>query len=115
MKKVITILITLQLLLLSGCHSAREIREAYDEGYAAGYEDGVASVRSASRSLPNDSESNFYYGEPTTDEGYIGNKNSHKFHLPTCSSLPAEKNQVLFDTREEAVEAGYTPCGNCNP
>ena len=47
--------------------------------------------------------------------GYIGNINTHKFHLPTCGSLPAEKNRVFFDTRQEAVDAGYDPCGNCKP
>ena len=46
---------------------------------------------------------------------YIGNKNSKKFHLPTCSTLPAEKNRVFFDSRQEAVDAGYDPCGNCKP
>ena len=56
--------------------------------------------------------------DPTESTGesqvqYIGNKNSKKFHLPTCSSLPAEKNQVFFDSYEEAVAAGYTPCSKC--
>ena len=46
---------------------------------------------------------------------YIGNKNSKKFHLPTCASLPAERNQVFFDSREEAINAGYSPCSLCNP
>ena len=48
-------------------------------------------------------------------EGYIGNKKSLVFHLPTCPNLPAERNQVIFGTREEAVTAGYHPCGNCKP
>ncbi|MBF7083023.1 hypothetical protein IT084_08540 [Desulfallas sp. Bu1-1] len=53
---------------------------------------------------------------PTGSEGkYIGNKNSKKFHLPSCSTLPAEYNRVYFKTREEAVSAGYTPCKRCNP
>lgn len=47
--------------------------------------------------------------------GYIGNKNSKKFHLPSCSTLPAENNRAYFKTREEAVNAGYTPCKRCNP
>ena len=51
--------------------------------------------------------------EPIT--GYIGNKKSLVFHLPTCPNLPAEKNQVHFDTREEALAAGYHACGNCHP
>ena len=46
---------------------------------------------------------------------YIGNKNTKKFHYPSCHTLPAEKNQVIFDNRNSAVNAGYTPCGNCKP
>lgn len=46
---------------------------------------------------------------------YIGNKNTKKFHRSTCNSLPAEKNQVKFSSREEAVSAGYDACKRCNP
>jgi len=46
---------------------------------------------------------------------YIGNINSKVFHLPTCTNLPSEKNRIYFASRREAVEAGYTPCGNCKP
>jgi len=49
----------------------------------------------------------------TAQQTYIGNVNSKKFHLPSCPNLPAEKNQVLFSSYEEAVEAGYTPCSSC--
>lgn len=45
--------------------------------------------------------------------GYIGNKNSKKFHAPTCDSLPTEKNRIEFSTYKEAINAGYTPCGGC--
>ena len=47
------------------------------------------------------------------DTVYIGNINSKKFHLPSCSGLPAEKNRITFDSLEEALSAGYTPCGTC--
>lgn len=48
------------------------------------------------------------------DEGtYIGNKNSKKFHRPDCHTLPAEKNRVELFSREEAINSGYSPCGNC--
>lgn len=47
--------------------------------------------------------------------GYIGNKKSMVFHLPSCPNLPAEKNRIYFETREEAVENGYHACGNCHP
>ena len=48
-----------------------------------------------------------------TIQAYIGNVNSKKFHLPSCPNLPDAANQTLFSSYEEAVQAGYTPCGNC--
>jgi competence protein ComEC len=52
--------------------------------------------------------------DPTeSSQYYIGNKNSKILHLPTCNSLPAEKNQVRFDSYEDAIAQGYTPCGRC--
>ena len=49
----------------------------------------------------------------TAQQAYIGNVNSKKFHLPTCANLPAEKNQILFSSYDEAIAAGYTPCSSC--
>jgi competence protein ComEC len=46
---------------------------------------------------------------------YIGNINSKKFHLPACRSLPAEKNRIIFESRKDAVDGGYSPCAICNP
>lgn len=51
----------------------------------------------------------------SADSTYIGNKNTKKFHRPTCSTLPAEQNRVYFQSRNEAVVAGYVPCKRCNP
>ena len=47
------------------------------------------------------------------DTTYIGNTNSKKFHLPTCGSLPGENNRIVFESYEDAIEAGYTPCSRC--
>ena len=55
---------------------------------------------------PSDVES----GESMT---YIGNKNSKKLHTPDCSSLPGESNRVEFDSYDDAIAAGYVPCGSC--
>ena len=49
----------------------------------------------------------------TAQQAYIGNVNSKKFHLPSCANLPAEKNQILFSSYDEAIAAGYTPCSTC--
>jgi len=49
---------------------------------------------------------------------YIINTNSGRFHLPECQSVQdmKEKNRKeFFGTREELIEAGYKPCGRCNP
>ena len=53
--------------------------------------------------------------EPTEGQEtlYIGNVNSKVFHKEDCSNLPAEKNRVMFGSYDEAVQAGYKPCGNC--
>ncbi len=53
---------------------------------------------------------------PTANpQQFIGNVNSRKFHLPTCSGLPEEKNQVVFESYAAAEEAGYAPCSRCLP
>lgn len=49
------------------------------------------------------------------DGAYIGNIKSKKFHLSSCSALPAEDNRVYFAARETALAQGYTPCSNCKP
>ena len=44
---------------------------------------------------------------------YIGNVNSKVFHLPSCSGLPAEKNQITLESYDAALAGGYTPCSRC--
>ena len=51
--------------------------------------------------------------ETAGEEFYIGNVNSHKFHTPDCPNLPAEQNRVEFSSYQEAIDQGYSPCGNC--
>lgn len=54
--------------------------------------------------------------QPTQNEYVIGNKNTKAFHRSTCSRLPKQKNQVIFNNREEALVAGYdNPCDYCCP
>lgn len=47
------------------------------------------------------------------DISYIGNKNSKKLHISSCSNLPKAENQMTFDSYEEAIAAGFTPCSSC--
>ena len=49
------------------------------------------------------------------DDDYIGNANTKVFHCESCSYLPDSQNRVYFDSRDEAIKAGYRPCGHCEP
>lgn len=53
--------------------------------------------------------------EDTTNYKYIGNKNTKKFHLPSCSYVPKKENTVYFKTKEDALEKDFKPCSICNP
>ena len=60
--------------------------------------------------------------EPTnsndTTASYILNKNTKKFHYPSCSSVDRmkESNKEYYTgRREELINRGYDPCGNCHP
>ena len=49
---------------------------------------------------------------------YIANKNTKKFHYPSCESVKKmkEKNKEYLECkREEAVKRGYIPCAICKP
>ena len=49
---------------------------------------------------------------------YILNTSSRKFHLPNCSSVSSmkEENKSTYTgSREDLIEQGYEPCGQCKP
>lgn len=48
---------------------------------------------------------------------YVGNANTHVFHYSSCSYVNRMKegNKVFFNSRDEAIAAGYRPCKVCNP
>lgn len=75
-----------------------------------GTEITVSTEREAAVTNPTEYDGSGQFSCGTT---YIGNVNSQKFHLPTCSSLPAPENQTTFSSYDAAVEAGYSPCSRC--
>ncbi len=46
---------------------------------------------------------------------FFGNSKSLVFHKPDCKFAQNIKNEVTFNTREEAIEKEYKPCGVCKP
>ena len=63
------------------------------------------------------SQSTSSNNKKTSSYYYIGNRNSMKFHLPSCSSVAKmnEENKVRLNSREEAINLRYIPCLNCDP
>ena len=53
----------------------------------------------------------------TAEGEYVASCNSDKFHRAGCTSAGKilEENRVWFSSAEEALSAGYTPCGRCKP
>ena len=53
-----------------------------------------------------------------SEETYVLNTSTHKFHRPSCSSVNdmKEKNKkIVTESREEIIEEGYAPCKRCKP
>ena len=49
---------------------------------------------------------------------YVLNKNTGKFHYPTCESVADIKAKNRMDVdwpRERVIAEGYQPCGGCKP
>lgn len=48
---------------------------------------------------------------------YVGNSYSLKFHSEGCRAEQKIRadHRVYFSTRDEAINAGYKPCGICKP
>ncbi len=49
---------------------------------------------------------------------YLINTKSGKFHLPDCSgaaSMSEDNRRVFTGSRQELLDQGYTPCGQCKP
>ena len=48
---------------------------------------------------------------------YWASANSNKFHYPSCewAQKISSKNKIVFHSRSEALNAGYSPCQVCGP
>ena len=56
--------------------------------------------------------------DPVSEQTYILNTSSKKFHKESCSGVKSmkEKNKKVYTgKRAEVIEQGYAPCGNCHP
>ena len=104
-----------------------------DKGYSSGKQDGYTkgyndakekfektSVNTGNKSSGSSNKGNSYSESSSNEKeySYILNKNTDKFHYSWCHSVNQmkEKNKIYFNgTRSEAINKGYSPCGNCHP
>lgn len=105
-------------LVASGVQMEAESVEDHGEGIAfnvyvynqqPGIEIDYATGQSSEISAP---------AEDEEVQSYILNTNTHKFHLPDCSSVSNIKTQNKSNykgTRQELIDQGYEPCGSCQP
>ena len=99
--------LVLALAVTAGCAGFAAVREVRSPAQAV--------VITTERSVPPETAAPV----PTAaaDAAYIGNRNSMKYHRAGCryaAQVKAE-NRIGFDSAEQALTAGYTPCGACKP
>lgn len=79
----------------------------------------VATSDGKNITLSNPSESLLQKSAETDSQKiqYIGNKNTRKFHISSCSSIKDMKksNQITFYIKQDALKEGYEPCSICKP
>lgn len=119
MKKAYLSLIIL-LLLAASMATAAAAAPAIDSAALSYYS---ASDFAGSSLLENDFAISSLFGQTHTAKmsaTYLGNNRTKKFHYPECKWAKlyiAQKPHevVYFNTRLEAVNAGYEPCKRCKP
>ncbi len=108
------LLILAFLLLLSACARSRGGSATAYDGFVVRTE----RAREADASEPTPPLERALPGGSETEEDYVLNKSSGKFHYPSCSAVKdiKEANRWNFHgTRESVVEMGYQPCKICSP
>lgn len=119
MKKII-LLIFLFLFTFTSCNNPKTIEEKETvkieystDGTVNGFRDNPIGMP---ETIPIEEIS---VGQITTESNvkYCGNKNTKKFHRPSCSyaKKTAESNKIYYKNKEIFLNNGYTPCKKCNP
>ena len=85
------------------------------EPYVAGEEIPAVTETTAAPTASPEPQSTYV---PSVKTDYVLNTSRKKFHYPDCGSVEqmSEKNRETYHgTRDDLIEKGYSPCGNCKP
>jgi len=127
MKKITIFLILLMFLSIvgiSGCTSSDNSTNTQPTSTNQLNSSTTTSSPSNTKTSPSDGSSSPSNSVDSSSSGsnpasamYVGSVNSNIFHYPSCSSAKRIKsyNLITFNSREEAIQAGYHPCKICNP
>jgi len=115
-KRTTVFLLSVLLLFLVGCGSNKG-RTVYKDGYTIRTEKSASEASEPVRQIP---ERNSAVEEIREEEmrDYVLNKNSKKFHDPSCSGaaeIKASNRWEYRGSRQSVLDMGYTPCKLCNP
>jgi hypothetical protein len=78
--------------------------------------DSTAAVAAPVEKQINESSASSAPGPTITTTKYlVGNTKTKIFHIQGCGFVPPINLLIKFNTREEAIAAGYTPCEYCKP
>lgn len=103
---------------LTFCVFAYNVQPGITINYADGSSSGPEFIETQSTTKATTKQTTNNNPSVQPSSSYILNKNTHKFHYPSCSSVKsmAEKNKVYFNgTRDQVISQGYSPCQRCNP
>jgi len=67
--------------------------------------------RGSSAEIPTDASSDLI--DPSAPSPIVGNRETRKYHVRNCKSLPLANKRVGYSNPAAAKAHGYEPCGNC--
>ena len=80
--------------------------------------DAGTSSESAIRSNSESTDADTASSASSAQQDYVLNVKNKKFHKPSCTAaneIASANKQDFTGTREELIERGYSPCGQCKP
>lgn len=121
MRKLLLLILTLNLIVCCGCNSADTVSKSDvvinmpTDNTVNGYRTEI--IETEPQVTVSKNETTVNSKTENTVIQYCGNTNSKKFHLPDCGSVETikEENRLYLSNRAELISLGYEPCKKCNP
>lgn len=101
------------------CYNVQpEVKINYKNGDSELKNGSASEEETTKKSSQSSNKGNGSSSSSTSSTEYILNMNSYKFHYPSCysASIISSSNKGTYTgARQDLIDQGYEPCGNCNP